>query len=105
MPRTFLSFIALAFFTVTHLSFSQKEKDATYIITQQNDTIHGFVHFKDLSKNPTKIKFKQSLESEEKVLRPGDIHQLSLMVTTILAESLKSKKALTPKVIFLILLN
>ena len=45
---------------------AQKKFEPGYIINIQNDTLKGFIDYRNWSKNPEKITFKTTIESEDK---------------------------------------
>lgn len=62
LPSIFL----LSFFT-SHSISAQEKYESGYIIAEKQDTIKGFIDYRNWSKNPEEIHFKNTIEGEEKV--------------------------------------
>lgn len=73
--KTFILFI-IAFFSQDCLS--QSNFIPGYIITNQNDSISGFINYKNWNKNPNKIEFKNNLDSATIIYTPNNIIELSV---------------------------
>jgi len=70
--RLFFAVTVLLFFVSKNL-FAQEKFEPGYIINTQNDTIRGFVDYRNWSKNPEEIGFKTSFQGESKFYGLKDI--------------------------------
>jgi hypothetical protein len=66
-------FILACFFCFAMQAFAQENFIPGYVITKSSDTLTGYIDFKDWEKNPTKILFKESVNSNKLTYRPADI--------------------------------
>lgn len=46
-------------------SFAQKKYEKAFIVTNNSDTIRGYINYVEMDKNPVDIKFKKNLEDKE----------------------------------------
>lgn len=59
--------------------FSQENFVAGYIINQNGDTTRGFVDYRNWGKNPNKVSFRKTLNSEIKLYTPLEISSFSAL--------------------------
>lgn len=59
--------------------FSQENFVAGYIINQNGDTIRGFVDYRNWGKNPNKVSFRNTINSEIKFYTPLEISAFSAL--------------------------
>lgn len=52
---------------LTSSAFAQKNYEPGYVIIEKLDTLKGFIDYRNWSKNPVEIFFKNNLESEEQI--------------------------------------
>lgn len=65
----FINFIIL----IAHVSFSQSNYLPGYVISLSGDTLSGFVDYRNWSKNPDEIQFKNQLDGEAIHYTPTDV--------------------------------
>jgi len=59
MRALFSSFLLLIFFVGATTSYGKETLYPGYIITLKNDTVNGYIDYKNWDKNPDKILFKK----------------------------------------------
>ena len=69
---SFSIILVLVFLAVTN-SFAQKNLQPGILINQMNDTVRGFIDYRNWEKNPDKIDFYQTKESTAKEYSPVEI--------------------------------
>src|SRR6056297_4162257 len=70
---TLLAFTALVAFPI-HTK-AQKNFTKGYIVTNNNDTVQGFINHQKWKVNPKKIAFKKNMQSEVKIFKPLEIKE------------------------------
>lgn len=65
----FLTFLLLSF----HYSKAQKSFEPGYLVTAPNDTLKGYIDYKNWSRNPEAISFKSSPNERAETYGPGDM--------------------------------
>ena len=60
------------------IAYSQKNLQAAYIVNNNNDTIHGFINYKEWFRNPTDVSFSESKETSAKKYSIHDIQSFSI---------------------------
>lgn len=58
--------------------FSQENYLPGYVVKNDNDTVRGFVDYRNWGKNPDKIAFKQSLPDASVLYQPADIREFKV---------------------------
>ncbi len=69
---SFSFILTLIFLAVTN-SFAQKNLKPGFIVSNANDTLQGFINYRNWEKNPDKIEFYQNQESMAKEYSPVEI--------------------------------
>lgn len=79
-PKPFFRCLALAFLVLLSCfsSFAQNNFIPGYIVTSKGDSINGYVDYRNWSKNPEAILFKQSLESSATAYTPSTISKFGV---------------------------
>ena len=60
------------------LAFSQENYIPGYVIKNNNDTVFGFVDYRNWSKNPVMVKFKKNIEDAPISFNPTDITEFKV---------------------------
>jgi hypothetical protein len=66
-------FLITGFLIASFTLFSQADYKPGYIITNDNDTLRGYINIKSNEVNSQRCEFKQSNENEKKIYTPGEI--------------------------------
>ena len=69
--------LLLAFMLANFLQ-AQENYQAGYILTASNDTVKGYIDYRNWEKNPDKIRFKRTPEEQPEIYRPLDIKEFGV---------------------------
>ena len=64
--------------TIFCIAYSQKNYLPAYIIQNNGDTLKGFIDYRNWKKIPADFSFKSTMNDVTKVLKPGDIKEVSV---------------------------
>jgi len=70
--------LLIAGIIISQLAFSQKNYIPGYVITNNNDTLLGFVDYRNWQYNPDMIRFKTSLDDSPVSFSPSDIAEFKV---------------------------
>jgi len=74
--RSIITLLVLtAFIAFPNQTKAQKKFTKGYIVTNDNDTIQGFINHQKWKVNPKKIAFKKNMQSEVKIFKPLEIKE------------------------------
>ena len=78
MKLVLKSGILLLFFFCPNLSFCQGNPLAGYVVTNTGDTLRGFIDYKNWDRNPTRVRFKNTLSNNYLTYSPSLISSFSV---------------------------
>lgn len=88
----------IKFFTVS----AQNKFEPGYVVNTQNDTLTGFIEYREWAQNPVEISFKTKLESVAKRYMPADIssfyvHEKKYVKAGVLADETGKEIKVSPE--------
>ena len=63
----------ISLLAISSISYGQRDYKPGYIITNKNDTVHGFINLKSNYQNSRQCEFKRNIDQEPDTYLPFDI--------------------------------
>lgn len=91
--------LCLCCILMTYTAVAQRNYVPGVVITSQNDSLKGFIDFRNWYQSPTEIAFKESLTKEEQRFKPADINGFIVAEPEVTYVSRALRIDITPRIL------